>query len=47
MPRLPSMSAAAVQNRKVITETQKAERLEKSKELPPAPVIKVRMAKRR
>ena len=47
MPKLPSMSAAAVQKRKVITETQKAERIEKSKDVAPAPVIKVRMAKRR
>ena len=47
MPKLPSMSAAAVLKREAITETQKAERLERSKELAPAPVVKVRMAKRR
>lgn len=44
MPKLPSMSPAAILKRKIITKTMQAER---AKEPPPAPVVKVRMAKPR
>ncbi len=44
MPKLPNMSAAAVMKRKMMT---KAQKLERAKEPPPAPVVKVRIAKPR
>ncbi len=44
MPKLPSMTPAAVLKRKAITKAQKAER---AKEVPPPPVVKIRMAKPR
>jgi hypothetical protein len=44
MPKLPNMSAAAVMKRKIMTKVQKAER---AKEVPAAPVVKVRIAKSR
>lgn len=44
MPRLPNPSPAFVLKRKAITKAQKAER---ANEPPPAPVVKVRMAKPR
>jgi hypothetical protein len=44
MPKLPDMSAAAIKRRKAMT---KAAELERAKEPPPAPVVKIRMAKPR
>jgi hypothetical protein len=44
MPKLPDMSAAAVKRRKAMT---KAAELERAKEPPPVPVVKIRMAKPR
>ena len=44
MPKLPDMSAAAVKRRKAMT---KAAEIERAKEPPPAPVVKIRMAKPR
>jgi hypothetical protein len=44
LPRLPSMAAAFVMKRKEITKAEKAER---AKEPPPAPVVKIRIAKPR
>jgi hypothetical protein len=45
MPKLPSLSAAAVQKRRVLTEAQQAEL---AKAPPPAaPVAKIRIAKGR
>ena len=43
MPKLPSMSAAFVLKRKLITKAQQEERAKQ----PPPPVIKVRVAKPR
>ena len=49
MPAVPSLAPAFVLKRKIMTKTQRAEQAEKAKEQQqqPAPVIKLRMAKRR
>jgi hypothetical protein len=49
MPALPSQSPAYVLKRKMMTKTQQAEQAERAKEqqLQPAPIIKLRIAKRR